>query len=212
MPDNAPFEVQFRESIDNLDWRKTLKKYLLDYAQLFMIAGIVIALDQLTKYLVRTNVPMNTVYRPDLWLSQYARIVHVNNSGAAFGMFRSLGNVFSILSVGVGLVILYYFPQVPRKEWYLRIAMGLLLGGAIGNLIDRLLFQGHVTDFISLGNFPVFNVADSSISCGVAILFLVMWFQERQKKNQPGEEIINDEPVTQTATPSTIPEDPQGER
>jgi signal peptidase II len=188
-----------------------LKNRLLDYAQLLLIAGIVIALDQLTKYLVRTTVPMNTVYRPELWISQYARIVHVNNSGAAFGMFRSLGNVFSVLSVGVSLVILYYFPQVPRKEWYLRIAMGLLLGGAVGNLIDRLLFQGHVTDFISLGNFPVFNVADSSISCGVAILFVVMWFQERQKKNLPSEENMDGKPAKQTTSPSTIPEDSQGE-
>ena len=188
-----------------------MKKYLLDYAQLILIAGIIILLDQLTKYLVRTNIPMNTVYRPELWISQYARIVHVNNSGAAFGMFRNLGNVFSILSFGVSLVILYYFPQVPRKEWYLRIALGLLLGGAIGNLIDRLLFEGHVTDFISLGNIPVFNVADSSISTGVVILFLVMWFQERQKKTLPGEEGTDGSSTIQTTNPSTISEDSQGE-
>jgi signal peptidase II len=190
---------------------KALKKRLLDYAQLFFIAGIVILLDQLTKYLVRTNVPMNTVYRPELWLSQYARFVHVNNSGAAFGMFRNLGNVFSILSVAVSLVILYYFPQVPRKDWYIRFAMGLLLGGAVGNLIDRLLFQGHVTDFISLGNFPVFNVADGSISTGVVILFLGMWFQEQQKKHLPGEGGMDDKLTKQATSPSTIPEDSQGE-
>jgi len=188
-----------------------LKKYLLDYAQLLLIAGLVILFDQLTKYLVRTNVPMNTVYRPELWISQYARIVHVNNSGAAFGMFRNLGNLFSILSVGVSLVILYYFPQVSKKEWYLRVAMGLLLGGAVGNLIDRLLFQGHVTDFVSLGNFPVFNVADSSISTGVAILFLGMWFQERQNKNLPGEAGVDGKPIDQATNPSTIPEDSQVE-
>jgi signal peptidase II len=188
-----------------------MKKYLSDYAQLILIAGIIILFDQLTKYLVRTNIPLNTVYRPELWISQYARIVHVNNSGAAFGMLKNLGNVFSILSFGVSLVILYYFPQVPRKEWYLRIALALLLGGAVGNLIDRLFFEGHVTDFVSLGSIPVFNVADASISTGVVILFLVMWFQERQKKSEPGEigEVAN--PTDPTSNPSIVPEDSQGE-
>lgn len=188
-----------------------MKKYLSDYAQLFLIAGIIIIFDQLTKYLVRTNIPLNTVYRPELWLSQYVRLVHVNNSGAAFGMFKNLGNVFSLLSVGVSLFILYYFPQVPRKEWYLRIALGLLLAGAVGNLIDRLLFDGHVTDFVSLGPIPVFNVADASISTGVVILFLVMWYQEKQKKPLPEEVGKDGDSTNQTTNASILTEDSQGE-
>jgi signal peptidase II len=188
-----------------------MKKYLLDYAQLILMAGIIIIFDQVTKYLVRTNIPLNTVYRPELWISQYARLVHVNNSGAAFGMFKSLGNVFSVLSIGVGLVILYYFPQVPRKEWYLRVALGLLLGGAVGNLIDRLINDGHVTDFISLGNIPVFNVADASISTGVVVLFLVMWFQERQKKPTIATKEEEANPGNQASNASIKPEDSQGE-
>jgi signal peptidase II len=187
-----------------------LKRHLLDYGQLFLIAGIVILLDQLTKNLIRTNIPMGTVFRPDLYISQFIRIVHWKNSGAAFGMFQNMNTVFQVLSILVSLVILYYFPQVPRNEWYLRIAMGFLLGGAIGNLIDRFI-QGHVTDFISIGNFPVFNVADASISTGVAILFIGMWIQERQKKMLEGEPGIKAEETSLEPETSAIPEESQGE-
>jgi signal peptidase II len=65
----------------------------------------------------------------------------------------------------------------------MRLAMGLQMGGAIGNLIDRVVV-GHVTDFISVGTFAVFNVADASISVGVAVLILGVWLQERRQKAQ----------------------------
>jgi signal peptidase II len=179
-----------------------VKKYIKDYAFLFSIAAIIILLDQLTKYLVRTNLHVGNVLLPDLWLTQYARIVNIKNTGAAFGMFQSLGGVFTVLSFVVSLVILYYFPQVPNEDKLLRLAMGLLLGGAVGNLIDRL-FQGHVTDFISIWIFPVFNLADLSITTGVIILFLGMWWQERHKLSHP--DLPSDEKkdsTQQTPSPS----------
>ena len=67
------------------------------------------------------------------------------------------------------------------NDWTLRLALSLQLGGALGNLVDRFRW-GHVIDFISVGNFPVFNVADSSISLGVAVLILGVWLQERKQK------------------------------
>jgi signal peptidase II len=158
-----------------------LKRYIADYAFLFLVAGTVILLDQLTKSWIRANLQLGEIYRPDLWLSDFARIVHWKNTGAAFGMFQSGGMIFTVLSFVVSVVIIYYFPQTPRTDWLIRLAMGLLLGGAVGNLIDRLQ-QGHVTDFISVGDFPVFNVADSSISLGVVVLFLGMWKQEREAR------------------------------
>jgi len=81
-------------------------------------------------------------------------------------------------------VIIYYFPQVSPKDWTLRLALAMQLGGAVGNLVDRILHDGFVTDFISVGNFPVFNIADASISVGVAILILGMWIKEQQEKKQ----------------------------
>jgi signal peptidase II len=89
--------------------------------------------------------------------------------------------VFTVLAFVVAIAILYYFPRVPRNEWAIRLAMAMMLGGAVGNLIDRLI-QGTVTDFVSLGTFAVFNVADACISVGTAILILAVWISERKQK------------------------------
>ena len=157
-----------------------MKKNWRDYRDLFLLAGLIIAADQYTKWLVRTNLDFMEAWSPWPWLSQYARILHIHNTGAAFGMFQNLGTFFMILSIVVSLVILYYFPQVPRADWPLRLAMIMQFGGAIGNLIDRL-YQGWVTDFISVGNFAIFNIADASISMGVAVLVLGMLVKDRQE-------------------------------
>ena len=158
-----------------------MKKHLTSYAILFLIAGIIVLLDQLTKEWVRLNLQLGEIYRPELWISNYFRLVHWKNTGAAFGMFQDMNPVFMALSVLVSAVILYYFPQIPRQDWLVRLSMGMLLGGAVGNLIDRFR-QGYVTDFISVGKFPVLNIADASISVGVAVLFVGMWLQEKGKK------------------------------
>ena len=88
---------------------------------------------------------------------------------------------FTVLAFIVIGAIIYYFPQVDKNDWTLRLAMSMQLGGAVGNLIDRLTI-GHVTDFISIGNFAVFNVADASISVGAAVLLLGVWMMERAEK------------------------------
>jgi signal peptidase II len=162
-----------------------LNRYLRDYLLLLGMGTVVVSLDQWTKWLVRTNLPFQGTWLPDglTWLSPYARIVHWYNSGAAFGMFQSGGKVFTVLAIVVIVAILYYFPQVEPNDWTLRLAMGLQLGGAAGNLVDRLR-MGKVTDFISVGTFPVFNVADSSISVGVAVLLLGVWLRERSEKKK----------------------------
>jgi signal peptidase II len=166
--------------------RTHLKKAFLNYRFLFLIAGVIIVLDQWTKWLVKTSLPNPGDYwSPWPWLTPYARIIHWTNTGAAFGIFQGFGDVFSVMAIIVSLGILYYFPQVPNSEWPLRLAMGLQLGGAVGNLIDRL-DQGHVTDFVSVGNFAVFNVADACISTGVVVLVLGVWIREQvQKKTLP---------------------------
>lgn len=164
-----------------------MKKYFRDYLFLFLVAGAVVILDQWTKHQVRTSLPLGETWSPWPWLESYARIVHWKNTGAAFGMFQGMSNLFAILAVVVSGAIIYFYPQVPRTDWPIRLALGLQLGGALGNLIDRLAQEGHVTDFISLGSFPVFNVADASISIGVAILILSMWVKERGPKEPPAE-------------------------
>ena len=160
-----------------------MKKVFQNYWGIFTIAALIIALDQWTKWLVRTNIPEGQSWLPDslLWLSPYARIVHWYNKGAAFGIFQEGSLIFTVLAFIVSAAIIYYYPQVSRHDWPLRLAMSMQLGGAIGNLIDRLTI-GHVTDFISVGTFPVFNIADSSISVGCVVLLLGVWWQERAER------------------------------
>jgi signal peptidase II len=131
------------------------------------------------------------------WLSPYVRIVYWHNSGAAFGMGQEFSLVFTILAIVVATVIIIYYPQIPREDWPLRIALGLQFGGALGNLTDRLLI-GYVTDFISVGTFPVFNIADASISTGVVVLIGGMWIIERQQKLKEPEP--HDAPNNQTTS------------
>lgn len=123
------------------------------------------------------------MWAPWDWMLPYARIVHVSNTGVAFGMFKGMNTIFAILAILVSLAIIYYYPRVPVEDWTLRLAMGFQLGGAVGNLVDRLT-QGFVTDFISVGNFPVWNVADASITVGVGILIIGVWLQERRQKKE----------------------------
>jgi signal peptidase II len=157
-----------------------------DYLRLFGVAGAVIVLDQWTKELVRTNIAPSDWWLPEnlSWLLPYARIINWHNSGAAFGSFQGYSWVFSILAFGVAGMIIYYYPRVDRSDWWLKLAMGMQMGGALGNVVDRLIQHGEVTDFISVGTFAVFNIADASISVGVAILLLGMWIKERNDHKQ----------------------------
>ena len=172
-----------------------IKNYWRDYLILFLIAGAIVALDQWTKAWVRSNVPLAGDWLPGwlAWLEPYARVRYWYNSGAAFGFFQNGNTIFSTLAVIVDGFILYYLPRTSRQDWWLRLAMGMQFAGATGNLIDRIIFQ-HVTDFISVGNFAVFNIADSSISVGVAILILGLWLKERaDKKKAAHPDLIKDE-------------------
>lgn len=169
-----------------------MKKALRDYLPVVLIAGAIILLDQYTKGVIRENLAFQETWMPWAWLAPYARIVHWYNTGVAFGMFQNGNVIFSILSAVVSVAIFVVYPRIPREERISRLATIMMLAGAVGNLIDRLTV-GHVTDFISVGTFAVFNVADMSITCGVALLILGLWLQERrERKKQAG----GDEPVS----------------
>jgi signal peptidase II len=160
------------------------KKLVRSYWFLLIVSGLVILLDQLSKAYIRANFVENvTQWAPWDWMLPYARIIHITNTGVAFGMFQGMNVVFAILATIVSGAIIYYYPRIPATDWILRLALSLQLAGAVGNLIDRI-FIGNVTDFISVGTFAVFNVADSSISVGVAVLILGVWIQELRAKKQ----------------------------
>jgi len=160
-----------------------LKNRIKSYAVLMPIAGVVIGLDQWTKTLVRSNLGFGECWAPWGWLSPYARIVHWYNTGVALGLFQDQNLLFTILVSIIAMIIFIYYPQLSEGDWFLRIALAMQFGGSIGNLIDRLTV-GHVTDFFSVGSFPVFNVADASVTIGVGIMILGVWLQERKDKAQ----------------------------
>ena len=159
----------------------TLKKIVKSYLVLILIAGLIIILDQWTKSLVRANLEFGEMWSPWPWLSPYARIVHWYNTGVAFGMFQDQGLLFKILNSIIAAFILALFPRLAGDDWFMKVALSMQFGGAVGNLIDRFTL-GHVTDFVSVGTFAVFNVADASVTVGVGVMILGLWIQERREK------------------------------
>ena len=128
----------------------------------------VIALDRITKHLVVTGIPVGDVRR----VLPGVNLVHVRNSGVAFGFFSGGGAlVLALTLAALGALVAYFLVRPSRRGLWL--PTGLLVGGALGNLIDRLL-GGSVTDFIKLPAWPAFNVADMAITFGVLALLWVL--------------------------------------
>ena len=155
-------------------------------AVFFLTALLVVAADQISK----------------IWIGAYSegqyifeicffRITHVQNTGAAFGLFQDQSFLLTIVAfIGIVLILLFIFP-VSRHFTFLdtgpdKLALGLVLGGTIGNLVDRLRL-GYVTDFIDIGFWPAFNVADSAITIGVILFAYFLLSSTRATENfQPG--------------------------
>jgi signal peptidase II len=141
-------------------------------------AGIVVA-DQLTKALVAAAFPIGTT--TDV-VGDLVRIAPGANSGAIFGLFHDQAWLFGILSLGVLALIVYYHAQSADAGPVMTLALGLLLGGAVGNLIDRFRF-GYVLDFVDIGIASVrwytFNVADAAISTSIVLLVLTAFLGPR---------------------------------
>lgn len=176
-----------------------MTKKVINQSVVFWVAGLIILVDQYTKYLVRTHLPIGEPWMPIEGLAPYFRLLHIENNGAAFGMFQSGGMLFTIVAIVVSVVIVYYAARLNHGQWLLRIVLGLQLGGAIGNLIDRLV-NGPVTDFFNVFGFlntPIFNVADLSITTGVILLVLLMWRESREAKahTPPSESIGSPDPT-----------------
>ena len=150
----------------------------------FLTALLVVAADQLSKTWIRSNLAPGEL----LFGLGFFRIIHVYNTGAAFGLFQ--GQSFALTIVGLlGVVAilayaLFYHRRFPSLDSRLvKPALGLVLGGTLGNLVDRLNPNlGGVTDFISVGIWPTFNVADSAITVGVILFAYSLLFLARAKK------------------------------
>jgi len=157
MPDNAP-SVRLMQS----GWR-----YLL-------VTLLILAVDQWTKYLAETYIePMQPIE-----LLPFFNLVIAYNSGAAFSFLADASGwqkyFFSAVAMAVSVVLIVWLRRLHwQRDWMLSLSLSMILGGALGNLYDRLVF-GHVVDFIDWHyagyHFPAFNIADSAIFCGAVLM------------------------------------------
>jgi len=162
------------------------------------VAGLVVILDQISKEIVRQTLAVGQRWPgAESPLSRWFTVTHVGNTGVSFGMAQGRSEVLSLLSLGIIVVLLWYRRQVPPGARWLNVALGLLVGGALGNLVDRLRI-GHVTDFLDFQFWPVFNVADSAIFLGVCLLTWHLWRDDRRPKERaPGDEAEQGTPSQQ---------------
>ncbi|MPZ15082.1 MAG: signal peptidase II [Chloroflexi bacterium] len=153
-------------------------------ASLITAAGILV-IDQITKGLAQTYL----LRLPDLSIpiaGDLLRLTYVANRGAAFGILQEQTVFFVVVSSLVIALIIASYRYFPMSSTLLSLALGLQLGGALGNLVDRIRY-GYVVDFIDVSIWPVFNVADSAIVTGVGILALhLMWSPDRRERRQRG--------------------------
>lgn len=148
-----------------------------------IVAAVVITIDQMTKAWVLRIWPIpNSGDIPIIanWLD----LTYVQNTGVAFGLFGGMPQLFTVISlIIVVLAIRLYLKHIPDDRGWLALSLGLIVGGAIGNIIDRIRF-GYVVDFIKTfdGRFPVFNIADSCIVIGVGMMILFLSLSEARPR------------------------------
>ncbi len=142
------------------------------------LAAAIVLFDQITKVILRETLALGDRE----WLAEFFAFSHIANDGGAFGFFGGQNTVLAVSAVvAIAVVAIYYFFP-PMDHWLVRSGLALILGGAVGNLLDRL-YQGHVTDFIDFIHFPAFNVADAAINVGVAAIVIALLFGDLFKRN-----------------------------
>jgi signal peptidase II len=148
---------------------------------LLSIAAVVLALDQLTKELAVSRLDDGPVDLIDHALS--LRLTY--NSGGAFGVLRGLPGVFLVATIAVVALILLWTRKIEQTSWI--VALGLVVGGGLGNVADRVFrdLGGRVVDFIDLHVWPVFNLADASIVCGVILVIVATGLTHPTRRDDP---------------------------
>ncbi len=164
---------------------RSARRWLL----LILIAGAVVVIDQASKNAVLGSVFFGQSVAPIPALVPYFQITPSMNTGAAFGFLPQAGDVFLLLAAAILIGLFFFYPRLDDKAWLTRIGIALVVGGALGNAVDRLT-HGAVVDFIHyqipgvISN--VSNLADHAIVIGVALILIDSWFiQDRPKKADP---------------------------
>lgn len=148
------------------------------------LAAAIVAADQATKAWVVAALGPETMTKFIPVIGDTARIAYSHNTGVAFSLFQGMPQLLTFTSLAIiAGAIYFYATQLPNHKRLIQITLGLILGGAFGNLADRIRL-GYVVDFIQVGWFPIFNVADSAISVGAALLMLQFVLEEiAQRRN-----------------------------
>ena len=144
------------------------------------VALLVIAADQASKLFIQRQLAFGQEWLP-FPPSDFFRIVNWQNTGAAFGIFQNANTVLKVLTSAIILFILGYYQTIPYAQKFVRVCLAIMLGGAVGNLIDRFRL-GYVLDFIGVGRFPVFNLADSCVTVGVGLLILALLLEDKDRR------------------------------
>lgn len=165
-----------------------LTRRLPSHLSVLIIALAVLATDQITKEWVRNTLVPGVPYDPLPWLRPVLSLTYVTNTGVAFGLFRGWAGIHVLIALVVITVLILFYRHMPYRHPLVNVSFGLQLGGAFGNLVDRLRWQGQVIDFIDLNfwpmhEWPVFNVADSSLVVGVFVLALYILLVDSKGTN-----------------------------
>lgn len=156
--------------------KKFINSWLLKDKLFWITFPSIFFLDQITKYLVYSNMYLGESIPENGLL----RITYARNTGTAFSLFRSHGELLLFLSVLVALFFTIYFIFIEKPKIFMRLFISLVVAGALGNIIDRIRF-GYVNDFIDVGFWPIFNIADSSITIAITIYILDALILSRNK-------------------------------
>ena len=146
----------------------------------FLVVLIVVALDQVSKFFVIANMTLGQSIPQEGFL----RITYSTNTGGVFGIFANQAFLITLTAIVGVAAILVYSRYQQANRLLVRVALGLLLGGAVGNLIDRIRL-GEVVDFIDVGAWPVFNLADSAVVVGIILIIYYFLFIARREGAVP---------------------------
>lgn len=141
-----------------------------------LLALAVIVIDQLSKDYIETHM---TIGMSVPLIQDMFHLTYILNPGAAFGLFEHQTAFFIIIAISMVLGAVYFYPKIPQQYRLLRFGTGLMVGGAIGNVIDRIR-TGYVVDFFDLRVWPIFNIADMAIVCGVGCIIFTIVFMYKE--------------------------------
>ncbi|NOX62427.1 MAG: signal peptidase II [Chloroflexi bacterium] len=147
------------------------------------VAGLAFGLDRWSKLWVLENMELYGEFAPIPALAPYFMFFRTTNTGVAFGLFRNGGAIFTVIAAFAVAAIFIYSFRLQKATWLTSLSLGLMLGGAAGNLVDRLIY-GHVIDFLDFGipnlfRWATFNLADAAVVTGVFLLALTFLLEER---------------------------------